>query len=348
MADEKKMLPARISVYCSTDLTQKAYVKYYDEQGKRVRVYGQINRQKTYEARYAAALATMAQIVANYRPVVSIETRAREYLATHQHQWRKKTHSSYCSKLRLFLAWAKGRELTPALARDYIQHLGETVGKGTRNDSLRMLRMIFKAIGEGSLFAGIPNLRHHAEPAKYFQRHHITMLREQIAPVDADLWFVCQCVYNLFLRPHSELRLLQAEHFDLDRMKVRVPAKVGKNGKPQHITIPPPFREDVIKYLRGKGPSDYVFPSPVKEGRPVSENYFSEKFRKHLDALRFGPDYGLYSWKHTGAMHLANLGVPAKQIQIQCRHHSLEITDRYLQQLGVNDLNQLEDLFPKL
>jgi hypothetical protein len=73
-----------------------------------------------------------------------------------------------------------------------------------------------------------------------------------------------------------------------------------------------------------------------------------KRFRKVLNGLGFGNEYKLYSWKHTGAVASVRAGVGLKELQIQLRHHSLEEVDKYLRQLGVWDLANLEDRFPAI
>ncbi len=58
--------------------------------------------------------------------------------------------------------------------------------------------------------------------------------------------------------------------------------------------------------------------------------------------------YDLYGWKHTGVIALYQATKDVKLIQRQCRHSSLDQTDKYLRDLGLflND-EQLSD-FPAL
>ena len=78
----------------------------------------------------------------------------------------------------------------------------------------------------------------------------------------------------------------------------------------------------------------------------MATSYFLSKFRKALKSLGFGTEYLLYSWKHTGAVACVRAGASLKELQIQLRHHSLEEVDKYIRQLGVNDLRDLEGRFP--
>lgn len=104
------------------------------------------------------------------------------------------------------------------------------------------------------------------------------------------------------------------------------------------------FRPSLEK-LKYRSPREYIF---FKNDctKPVAINYFLRKFRKVLISLGFGTEYQLYSWKHTGAVACVRAGASLKELQIQLRHHSLEEVDKYIRQLGVHDLQDLEGRFP--
>jgi integrase len=93
-------------------------------------------------------------------------------------------------------------------------------------------------------------------------------------------------------------------------------------------------------------PSWPVFVSPTGNGKKIGRNTLGERFREVLNGLGYGRDYQLYSWKHTGAIACVKAGISLKELQLQLRHHSLDMVDRYLRQLGVADLAQLKANFP--
>ncbi len=102
-----------------------------------------------------------------------------------------------------------------------------------------------------------------------------------------------------------------------------------------------------LEPLKFRSPRAYIFfkTDPTK---PVAINYFIGRFRPILTTLGFGNEYQLYSWKHTGAVAAVRAGASLKELQIQLRHHSLEEVDKYIRQLGVNDLQDLEGRFPAI
>ena len=100
-----------------------------------------------------------------------------------------------------------------------------------------------------------------------------------------------------------------------------------------------------LEVLKHRSPNEYIFYRNDCT-KPVAINHFVKKFRKVLTELGFGNEYQLYSWKHTGAVACVRAGASLKELQIQLRHHSLEEVDKYIRQLGVNDLEDLEGRFP--
>jgi integrase len=135
---------------------------------------------------------------------------------------------------------------------------------------------------------------------------------------------------------------------DLDRNCIRVPGNISKNWKNQYVTIPLAFREKVQRELYNRAASEWLFPGKFDQSKPIGYNTMSTRHRKILKELGFGTEYKLYSWKHTGAVACVMAGVNIKELQIQLRHENLETVDKYLRQLGVNDLHNLERLFPSL
>lgn len=76
--------------------------------------------------------------------------------------------------------------------------------------------------------------------------------------------------------------------------------------------------------------------------------FYAQNLRLIRKIFGFGKGYTLYSWKHTGAIQAVKAGIGVKELQIQLRHHSLDMVNQYLRQMGVWDLGQLQEKFPGL
>ena len=157
------------------------------------------------------------------------------------------------------------------------------------------------------------------------------------------LWLACEFIYYCLIRP-GELRLVKIGDIHFDENKICIRSEISKNKKQQFVTIPLAFRPS-LEALKNRSPREYIF---FKEDctKPVPINYFIRKFRAALTDLGFGNEYQLYSWKHTGVVALAKQKVNVEQIRKQLRHHSLDETQGYMRQLGVEDMEDLSGSFP--
>lgn len=350
MSDEKKFLPHRISIYCSTDISRKGYVSFYDDDGKRQRVYGDANQAKDYATRLQRLEALRDSIIDAYRPVRPIEERALAMLEDKRPDFRKKTYYGYSSKLGVFLRWKGKRPMSKQVVGEFFQYLdrSDRVGNSTRNDYRRILAWVFDQLGDDRFFADIEDRRYSPKTRKHFQRHQIGVIRQHLEVKDPNLWFMCQCVYYLFIRPNSELRLLKVMHFELDDWRVNIPPDISKTRRNEFVIIPKSFRDEVLQFLHGRRPGEYLFPGVFDQEKPIGPNTMMGRFRKELDLLGFGREYSMYSWKNTGAIACVKAGVHPKILQIQLRHSSLEMTDRYLKRMGILDVGDLAEKFPSM
>lgn len=236
------------------------------------------------------------------------------------------------------------RRIDSHLMKDFFTHLANEKHGKTHNAYLRCFKQVFKGVGQQALLNGIEPLNAKSSPAKYFQRHQIERLKKNLLEQDPELWLFCQFIYFCFIRP-GELRQLKVGDILFDEWKICLPSHVSKNKTQQYVTIPVAFRPS-LERLKERSPQEYLFPSNMDVTKPQGANAMLSRFRKILNEMGFGQEYKLYSWKHTGAVACVRAGVGVKQLQIQLRHHSLEEVDRYLRQLGVWDLEGLEEKFP--
>ncbi|MCB0706358.1 MAG: site-specific integrase [Saprospiraceae bacterium] len=327
------------------DLSKKWFVSHYLE-GKRKRVYGNINQGKTVEERRALAQIIIDDLNEVPPDITTIKEKCFNNLHARHGRWRKKTYQSYKSKLVNFWRWIGEREPTPELCKQFFNELGNTKHPTTHNDYLVMLRRLFKPIGQESLFDGITRIKSKYTPARYFQEHQIKRIKNYVIERDPDLWFFIQFIYYCFIRP-GELRLLRVGDIHFEERRILLRSEVSKNRMEQYVAIPAPFLPAII-HLKRLSPNQLIFPSSTDQTKPCGVNTYSGRHRKVLRALDFGSQYKLYSWKHTGAVMAVKAGIGVKALQLQLRHHSLDQVNEYLRQLGVGDLEQLEKKFPEI
>lgn len=186
---------------------------------------------------------------------------------------------------------------------------------------------------------------------------HTAFTADQVAKVkqacelaqDHQLWLFLNFIYYTLARPQSELRLLRV--CDILEKTIRIDADNAKNNRTAHVLIPPPL-ERLIEHhqIRSYPGSYYVFTLDGTPGvKPVYEKYFYNQHRRILTLLKMTEQtYDLYGWKHTGVIALYKATKDIKLVQRQCRHSSLDQTDKYLRDLGLflydDQLNGLESI----
>lgn len=347
MVIEKKSLP-NFKVYSPfIGDTKKQWFVYWVSDTGRKKKYGNINSFTTYDGRMKAAKELIRQLTKELADTPTyIETAIWKEFDKEAPQYRKKTFLTYKSKLKMFFDFARGKEINRVLVVSFFDKIKSTRSNATYNKYYELLKFYFGRVGVPHLMEGLKRLKLNYTPARYFQQHQINQLKAYLETNDKELLLFIKFMYYTFARP-GELRLMRLSDILFDENKILFRGEISKNKKTQYVTIPLAFQKDKdFLALKNRGANELIFPS--KLGKPYGVNTFSTRHRVIMRKLNFGKAYSLYSWKHTGAVAAAKAGVSLKELQIQLRHHSLDMVDRYLRQLGVYDLINLEKEFPKL
>lgn len=350
MADFKNFLP-KIAIYSPWQAgacEQKNWFVYYLKDGKRKRVYGKINQETTYAGRMKVAKVLLAKVTAEFEQGLhrTLKEKVEELLEEKKLFLRRKSYTTICSKIKIFLAWLGTQPLTPETAKAFFHHLLKTRHSTTYNAYRQTLTQIFKELGYEHCFEEIKTRSGSRTPARYFQPHHIKRLKARIEEADPELWLFIQFLFYCFIRP-GELRLLRAGDILLDEARILVRAEISKNKRAQYVAIPDAFLPS-LKQLQRLTPSELIFRDDKDASKPLAINRMANRHRKILKELGFGVEYKLYSWKHTGSVMVVKAGGNLKELQVQLRHHSLDQVDEYLRQMGVQDLSKLQRDFPAL
>jgi integrase len=349
MSEEKKVFVSSTvyKVYRGGgDLSKKWFVYFYEGK-KRIRKYGSINQFHTVKAREREIRKLKKQLkMKQVRRVSNTEQAIRSFLRDNWAGWRQKTREQYTYYSNVIIDYLAGREITPDLINSFLQSQRDRLHPTTYNKYLAYLKRFLRVAGYDFLMDEYKALKAHPKPARYFQRHQIKKIMKEIDKTQPDLALFVRFQYFCFIRPR-ELRQLRVGDVLIEENQIRVPGDISKNKKTQFVSIPTAFRP-FVQFLKDKGSGEYIFPSLHNPDKPIGVNTMYDRHRRILDKLNFGTDYTLYSWKHTGAVAVAKAGVHITQIQKQMRHHSLEETDKYLRQMGIQDCTDLNERFPSI
>lgn len=247
---------------------------------------------------------------------------------------RKKTGQSYgIIKNHLTKSFPKVHEPLDSITKhDYSDFLlrlkkKEELSNRTYNNYLAFSKTFFNFCVEAGYIEKNPiqslkELPTLAKKNKYFDDETFEKLKRHALP---DLRFFLEFLYETGMRP-GEARQMQYKHIQDNRLFV--PASISKNKRDEYVPLSASFAEK----LKGK-PDEYIFKG--KRSPMVSTKQFGEQFTELKKELGLDKDQNLYSIKHTRAVHLARQGASPYEIMNLFRHVSLEDTQRYLRDLGL-------------
>ncbi len=281
--------------------------------------------------------------------------------------FRKKTFQTAKSKVGIFIKFIQPKlylhQLTDQDLIKFSDYLlvERELSTQSRNDYLRILKSLLGEMVTRNWIMENPfqNYKKMRVKTSAKNKAYSKIQQKQILDIaDDQLKLTIQFIFYCFMRP-NEIRLLQIKNINLKEKRIFIPGDVAKNNKGEYVTIPSHFLKNLSQlkldsfdsehYLIGKT-SGYIFPRLVEPSdTPFSINKMGDRHRKVLKELEMsGGDYTLYGWKHTGVVSAYKAGVDIKSIQFQCRHYSLEMTDRYLKSLGLFKNNEVFEKMPEL
>lgn len=270
----------------------------------------------------------------------------------------KRTVQDYRSQLNQLFDWLCGRIINPKLLEDYFVHYRRHHAQTTTYQHRRKLMTVFIKAKLDHLLRDIKLRKGKGQPMRYFQRSQEKTLINWMDEHDEELALYCRFVRFMAIRPRAELIFIRsADIFHEERqicLRGRVPGRDQgtKNREHAYINIPRTFYPHLEQFKRTP-PNHYIFPSTKHKQlnplEPASRNRIAKRFPPVLKAHGFSTEeYGVYSWKHTGAVRLYQHSKDIKAVQIHLRHANPVTTEVYLQQLGVSWAKDVIDDFPDI
>lgn len=273
---------------------------------------------------------------------------------------------AYRSFYNVFSEWYKQQKIDPLVTAFKKTHvlqyldwlLTKRTYKGkigvenvTRNNHFDKIHSIFEALKEREIVPQNPASG--IKPLKENKKRNIPLSEKQQATLekylienDNNLFVYTRLIYYCFLRPVEILRL-KIRDIDLKNRTIMVRAVNSKNDNQASVLIPNALMPILKEMNLEKFPSEYfvfskndLLPGPYFMVR----NRVSERHTQAVKAAGlYNGEITMYGWKHTGNKNAYLAGVDIKNIQIQNRHHSLDMTDIYLSELGVRIQKDLLD-----
>lgn len=141
------------------------------------------------------------------------------------------------------------------------------------------------------------------------------------------------CSY-CFIRP-KEMCSLQVKHLKFDDNLIYIPSYISKNDTDAYITMPLIVSSLFKELGYDQLPGDYylfnrqLLPGPLH--KPTRGDEIRDRWIIARKQLKLSEEIKFYHLKHSGITDMAEQ-MPEKLVQRQARHHSIEMTERYVQE----------------
>jgi len=163
------------------------------------------------------------------------------------------------------------------------------------------------------------------------------------------LLLFCKTMYYTLARP-NELCNLKIKHIDMYRPQhLYIPAAISKNGIERHVSLPPPIYK-LLAPLKKQPQEYYIFGKGIQpNSEPYPARYISSSYNERvLKKLKFGTDYTMYSWKHTGVVTNYLNGMSSGALRMQIGHSDTGSFETYLKSLGLFENNEVMNNYVEL
>lgn len=121
----------------------------------------------------------------------------------------------------------------------------------------------------------------------------------------------------------AELLSLRWRHIDIERRLITL--ETTKTGQRRSVPIPTPALAELRELSQGKGPADYVWPSPV---RPGHYDRFGTAWRRLRESAQL-ENFRWHDMRHTAASYLAMSGASLRDLAEILGHQTLSMVQRY-------------------
>ena len=355
MEQEKKFFLPVLRTY-KEDISKRWRVEYLEPiynglSARRVVLYGDINKGTTIEDRYRRAERLIVSL--RFKPQKASLNLLQKVIAIQSISWRPKTVSAYKTVEKAFteyLGKVTPDKVTEQHVHGFLIHLSKSPISGNRVEKYRkMLHTLYARAVEHKLCSVNPVTLTKGNKAEhkslyFFSDQQIAQFKK--AQMPSQLRLAIQFLFYTFIRP-GELRCLRIQDINFEYGFIEIPSEFSKNRKTQKVLIPAEFSV-LLEGLKVFPNSFYIFSKGGLPGKlQIGVNWFNNEHRKVLDQLKIRGRYAFYSWKHTGVVKAVQAGCNLKDLQLQLRHHSLDMVNEYLKNLGVLMSEDLRTKFPK-
>lgn len=361
---------------CRGDLSKSWFLYFWltTEDGKQVRYKRYISRRiKTASARRQKAhemtLELRQRLADGWDPQsqsnpgdVKLSVALSHVLAFKKTSVRYRSWQAYKLAVKFLLLYLRSCKLDNIACEDFGHSLAmkyldwckikRNLSNNTYNKYVGHLRTLFNDMVardyiQKNPFTRIKKLTGEKPGIVALTRSELDMVTRYLPEYNYHLYLVAQLIFGCFLRP-AEIVKIRARDVDLSKGIIVVPAGISKNKKQSAVVVPNNCARVMQELRVDLLPGDYyLVGKSLMPGRtPTHVNRLHEAWKGFCQ--RYDLQHTLYNLKHTGCGMAVEQGINIRDIQLQLRHHSLDMTQQYLDRFCRLPSNQLVERFPEL
>lgn len=362
----------------NSDLSKTWYVEYYfehPETGKFQQFKRYVSKKlKTKQARYARANEIKNEIndklVMGWNPFeVELPSKKNIMLAFKEAMKRKQVdYTSNRSVHTVQDSWTKfskfliNTDLNNIPVEQFSRHHAlmfldwlvdhYNISNRTRNNHLSTVKSIFNFMIsrdwiQVNPFSRVAKLPTRETQVRLYSREDLHKIEKHLPGYNYDLYIIAMLVYYCALRPQEIVRLKRMHFNSLESGVIAITGDISKNTKSQAIAVPKAFVADLQKKDWNFPANYYVFSRQMHPGiYKIAPTRIAEAWRAFCRKYKIPDEMKLYDLKHTGGGMAVEAGINVRDIQLQMRHSSLNITEQYLKKFANTASDNLIDNFP--
>lgn len=222
----------------------------------------------------------------------------------------------------------------------------------TYNNYVKTMRTFFKVLIKRkhiteNPFADVELLQVEEAEILFFTKDELKKIRETLPKWNEGLFTVASLIFYTYIRPKEATRL-RIENIDMVKKIIRIPAKSSKNKKTQSVAMPDQLYEYLNSINIKQYPPKYrIVSKQLKPGiNEIAGQRISEKWREYATKFNIDKRKYIYHLKHTSVGMAVEKGINVRDLQLQLRHSSLEMTQIYIEKFNNIASKEIRTGFP--
>ncbi len=235
-----------------------------------------------------------------------------------------KTILAYCRCIREFVGFLQEKLPDDGhLVREFLIKMKERpIASQTFNLYVNSIRFFYKNILKKHLVVEVKNARRVHRLPVVLSKEEIELLLN--VTTNRKHRLLLALAYGAGLRVSEVIKLRVC---DVDIAQSTLFVHEGKGRKDRVTLLPQKLKNDVVQYMAGKNPLDFVIMS--ERGGRLTDRSAQHVFSNALEKSKITKNATFHSLRHSFATHLIENGVNLRYVQELLGHSSILTTQRY-------------------